>query len=176
MCGCGTIPLEAGDWLGNSVVGLAGDLVDRAVESSRINSTGGNSGHRCDVVQWDAGLLPLRTGSIDRVISDMPFGNRCGNFKVRDWLCPRVVKQVVRVLRPGTGLAVLMAQSKTMKDEVLLNQKAFLNLEQHLLIDMEGLRVDVFVVRRTLEPAPEQVVRMGKNMVKRKRDWQQTKK
>lgn len=39
-CGCGTIPLEAGDWLGNSVVGLAGDLVDRAVESSRINSTG----------------------------------------------------------------------------------------------------------------------------------------
>ena len=32
---------------------------------------------------------------------------------------------------------MLMAQSKTMKDEVLLNQKAFLNLEQHLLIDME---------------------------------------
>lgn len=80
------------------------------------------------MVQWDAGLLPLRTGSIDRVISDMPFGNRCGNglallhfivilwratlhvvrkltnfvccsiypgnFKVRDWLCPRVVKHV----------------------------------------------------------------------------------
>lgn len=101
----------------------------------------GESAGPCDVVRWDASMLPLRTASIDRVICDMPFGNRCGNclciplllqehhgqtkaghcdsvcihlegatesrdqtcttfgnfagnHKVREVLCPRVVKQV----------------------------------------------------------------------------------
>ncbi|KAG0565991.1 hypothetical protein KC19_7G029500 [Ceratodon purpureus] len=171
MCGCGTIPLEAINWLGTRVMGLAGDFVDTAVEAANINATG-----HCDVVRWDASMLPLRTASIDRVICDMPFGNRCGNHKVREVLCPRVVKQVVRVLRPGSGIAVLMAQSKTMKEEIEVNQKAYLNLQKHFYVYMEGLKVDVFVVRRTSEPAPtQQIVRPIKNMAKRKRDGQLTK-
>lgn len=32
----------------------------------------------CDVLHWDATHLPLRTGCVDRVICDMPFGVRCG--------------------------------------------------------------------------------------------------
>lgn len=39
----------------------------------------GESAGPADVVWWDASMLPLRTASIDRVICDMPFGNRCGN-------------------------------------------------------------------------------------------------
>ena len=31
-----------------------------------------------DAVRWDAGLLPLRAGCVDRVVSDLPFGVRCG--------------------------------------------------------------------------------------------------
>ncbi|XP_024385667.1 uncharacterized protein [Physcomitrium patens] len=173
MCGCGTIPLEASDWLGSRIMGLGGDFINTAIEASRVNSVAGESAGPCDIVQWDASMLPLRTASVDRVICDMPFGNRCGNHKVREVLCPRVVKQVVRVLRPGSGVAVLMAQSKTMKEEIVVNQKAYLSLQQHFYVHMEGLKVDVFVVHRTTEAAPtQQIVKPSKKMVKRKRDGQ----
>ena len=49
-CGYGTVPLEVGDWLGNSVVNLADDLVDRAIESSCINSTGKLL--QCTHIRW----------------------------------------------------------------------------------------------------------------------------
>ena len=39
-CGCGTIPLEATNWLGTRVMGLAGDFVDTAVDAAHVNSLG----------------------------------------------------------------------------------------------------------------------------------------
>lgn len=66
-----------------------------------------------------------------------------------------------------------MAQSKTMKEEIVVNQKAYLSLQQHFYVHMEGLKVDVFVVHRTTEAAPtQQIVKPSKKMVKRKRDGQ----
>lgn len=35
------------------------------------------------------------------------------------------------------GIAVLMAQSKTMRQEVEVNQKPFLEMLQHILVEME---------------------------------------
>lgn len=39
-CGCGTIPLEASDWLGSRIMGLGGDFINTAIEASRVNSVG----------------------------------------------------------------------------------------------------------------------------------------
>ncbi|CAM6129646.1 unnamed protein product [Calypogeia fissa] len=171
MCGCGTIPLEAADWLKGQLMSLAGDDSLQAVDAAKTNSAGRGpgGGGPCDVLQWDAAHLPLRDGTVDRVICDMPFGNRCGNAKVREWLCPKVVKEVVRILQPGTGIAVLMAQSKSMRREVEVTQKPFLELLQQLSINMEGLIVDVYVLQRTMEAPPIQVFYPGKKNRKRSR-------
>eukprot|EP01018_Ginkgo_biloba_P038444 Gb_32437 [translate_table: standard] len=59
-CGCGTIPFEAAECLGGQVMCLAGLK------------------EPCDVLHWDAARLPLRTGCVDRIICDMPYGVRCG--------------------------------------------------------------------------------------------------
>ncbi|BBN17512.1 hypothetical protein MPTK1_7g15140 [Marchantia polymorpha subsp. ruderalis] len=169
MCGCGTIPLEAVDWLGGQIMSIGADNNPKAVDAAAINVRGGGGRGPCDVLSWDAANLPLRSGTIDRVVCDMPFGNRCGNYKVREWLCPKVVKEVVRILQRGTGIAVLMAQSKTMRQEVEVNQKPFLEMLQHILVEMEGLTVDVYVVRRTIEPPPIHEFRPKKANHKRQR-------
>lgn len=152
MCGCGTIPLEAAENFSGQVMCLAGDTAQKAVAAAKRNSQ--DLKEACDVLHWDATHVPLRTGCVDRVICDMPFGVRCGSTRVRQWLCPKVLKEMIRVLAPETGIAVLMVQGKFMRKEIEVNQKQFLKLLNHLNVQMEGIRVEVFVLQRTSEPSP----------------------
>uniref|UniRef100_A0A8C6QEP3 THUMP domain-containing protein n=1 Tax=Nannospalax galili TaxID=1026970 RepID=A0A8C6QEP3_NANGA len=58
-----------------------------------------------DAVQWDICNLPLRTGSVDIIVTDMPFGKRMGSKK-RNWnLYPACLWEMSRVCRPETGRA-----------------------------------------------------------------------
>lgn len=43
----------------------------------------------CEWLQWDAGRLPVRDGSIDVVLVDMPFGKRVGTRGEMKRLYPR---------------------------------------------------------------------------------------
>ncbi|KAH9295686.1 hypothetical protein KI387_039274, partial [Taxus chinensis] len=152
-CGCGTIPLEAAEYFSGQVMCLGGDASPKAVAAAERNSQ--DLKEPCDVLHWDATRLPLRTGCVDRIICDMPFGVRCGSTRVRQWLCPKVLREMVRVLALNTGLVVLMVQGKFMRKEVEINQNRFLRLLKHLHVRMEGIRVEVFVMQRTSELAPE---------------------
>ncbi|CAI6012255.1 unnamed protein product [Closterium sp. NIES-65] len=125
MCGCGTLPLEAADWLKSCVSAFGGDKDAGAVDAAATNSiawrtalanskalgiaaanrsalrisaanqgkeeaavANGDAARRsqkghvagCDWLVWDASALPLRTGCVDRVLCDMPFGVRCGEW------------------------------------------------------------------------------------------------
>jgi 23S rRNA G2445 N2-methylase RlmL len=55
-----------------------------------------------DVVQWDATRLPLRKGVVDRLVTDLPFGKKCGSRQNNHTLYPRFFKECARVLRTGT--------------------------------------------------------------------------
>lgn len=202
MCGCGTIPLEAFDWLKGKggVHCVGGDVEPDAADAAGVNSRhasgnwrqssgigvrdksgngglhdsvspdsraevqervggaarGGRQGLSCDVILWNATRLPWRDGTVDRVVCDLPFGNRCGTFKTRERLCPRVVGEMARVLRPSTGRAVLLSQSRSLKEALTKGGacSGALEVERHFVADMEGLRVDVFVVARTNSAPP----------------------
>ncbi|KEG09626.1 putative THUMP domain-containing protein 3-like [Trypanosoma grayi] len=52
-------------------------------------------------LRWDATRLPLRSNSVDRIISDLPFGMRCGNHKHNVKLYPMMLRECHRVLRRG---------------------------------------------------------------------------
>ncbi|CAI5496508.1 unnamed protein product [Closterium sp. Naga37s-1] len=179
MCGCGTLPLEAADWLQSRVSAFGGDKDTGAVDAAATNSialrtatansstlgmaiANGDAARRsqgghvtgCDWLVWDASALPLRTGCVDRVLCDMPFGVRCGNFKMRERLCPAVIRQVARVLTPGTGVAVLMAVGRGVRAAVE-GLAVCLREKQRLPVEMEGIRVDVYLLERTRAPIPE---------------------
>eukprot|EP00249_Psilotum_nudum_P014566 c24891_g1_i2 orf=535-1281(+) len=108
-----------------------------------------------EAADWFGGKAMCLAGDLASKAIDATHKNAEGSSRTREWLCPSVVKEVVRVLRPGTGIAVLMAQSKSMKHEVAICQKAFLELLQHFPIEMAGLRAEVFVIKRTMEPVSQ---------------------
>uniref|UniRef100_UPI00358E447E tRNA (guanine(6)-N2)-methyltransferase THUMP3 isoform X4 n=1 Tax=Myxine glutinosa TaxID=7769 RepID=UPI00358E447E len=102
-----------------------------------------------DIVLWDASRLPLKTGSVDVCITDMPFGKRIGSKK-RNWeLYPSCLQEMARVCRPGSGRAVLLTHDKKCMVKTL-------NMVNHLWkkvniswANVGGLHTGVFVLRRT---------------------------
>jgi hypothetical protein len=117
--GIGTIPIEA--LFGPMpVVALGGDL---ALTHQGLSSIAANYSKEASVTQrgleslpssvanfmaWDAGNIPIRTGVVDAVVSDLPFGQRCLSTAKLTNLLPLILGECARVLRPGTGHMVLL--------------------------------------------------------------------
>ncbi|NXQ86107.1 THUM3 protein, partial [Nyctibius grandis] len=122
MCGTGAIPIEgATEW--PSCYHIAGDNNPQAVKRTANNicsllkkneskESGTSLGVPLDIMQWDICNLPLRTGSVDIIVTDMPFGKRIGSKK-KNWdLYPACLMEMGRICTPGTGRAVLLTQDK----------------------------------------------------------------
>jgi 23S rRNA G2445 N2-methylase RlmL len=108
MCGAGTILAEqlATGWHRErgSVRVLGGDLEMTAVRAAAINLRKlGQPQLAC----WDARRLPLASASMDRILSNPPFGKQLSSPAEIGPLYRQMVQEYDRVLRPG-GVAVLL--------------------------------------------------------------------
>jgi tRNA G10 N-methylase Trm11 len=54
--------------------------------------------HNVEIVQWNAGRIPLRDRSVDIIICDMPFGMKHGNYRQNRKLYPIFFSEVARIL------------------------------------------------------------------------------
>jgi len=107
MCGAGTLLAEQlwvfGQRRATTPV-WGGDLEHGAVWAAAMNLRKLGSAH---LVRWDATRLPLADASVDRVLSNPPFGKQLGDPATIERLYRRMVRQYDRVLRPR-GRAVLI--------------------------------------------------------------------
>jgi 23S rRNA G2445 N2-methylase RlmL len=108
MCGAGTILAETHAWTKGRralrITVLGGDRDLAALRAARANL------RRLGPVQfahWDARALPLPDQSVDRVISNPPFGKQMSRPEEIGRLYPRMMRAYDRVLKPG-GRAVLL--------------------------------------------------------------------
>ncbi|KAM9533402.1 tRNA (guanine(6)-N(2))-methyltransferase THUMP3 [Guaruba guarouba] len=165
MCGTGAIPIEgAMEW--PSCYHIAGDNNPQAVRRAgnnmcsllkkNENKEGSASlGIPLDIIQWDICNLPLRTGSVDIVVSDMPFGKRIGSKK-KNWdLYPACLMETGRICTPGTGRAVLLTQDKKCFAKALARLGHIWRRAQTLWVNVGGLHAAVYLLRRTWERAEE---------------------
>ncbi len=134
--GIGTIPVEAEQYhkrfeftQGQSLdkckhfISIGGDLI---LNNSNYTEVSGmmegfirrkNNDESCKdrltssslLVAWDAAHLPMRTGSVDAVVSDLPFGQQCLSASAVSQLLPLVFLECARVLTLGTGRMVVLA-------------------------------------------------------------------
>jgi tRNA (guanine6-N2)-methyltransferase len=109
LCGAGTILAEqlalARQRRAGAVHVLGGDLDATAVRAAAANLRATGPGWR--VARWDARRLPLADRSVDRVITNPPFGVQLGEPEEIGPLYRAVVAEADRVLKPG-GRAVFL--------------------------------------------------------------------
>jgi 23S rRNA G2445 N2-methylase RlmL len=112
MCGAGTILAEHLAVMSKIrapiAPALGGDL-----ELGALRAAAGNLRRlgRVELVNWDATRLPLGDASVDRVVSNPPFGKQLETPEAVGPLYRRMVSEHDRVLRPG-GRAVLLASDQ----------------------------------------------------------------
>ncbi|XP_051562639.1 THUMP domain-containing protein 3 isoform X2 [Myxocyprinus asiaticus] len=158
MCGTGAIPLEGAIEWQNSFF-LAGDNNYTAVSRTgnnvkhflnRRHDEGSFSlGLPIDIVQWDLCNLPMRSSSVDIIITDLPFGKRMGSKKKNWELYPLCLREMARVCKPGTGKAVLLTQDKKCFSKALLRMEGLWKKWHTVWVNVGGLHAGVFVLKRT---------------------------
>ncbi|NXL85293.1 THUM3 protein, partial [Alectura lathami] len=165
MCGTGAIPIEgAMEWPG--CYHIAGDNNPQAVKRAANNicsllkkteskESSASLGIPLDIVQWDICNLPLRTGSVDIIVTDMPFGKRIGSKK-KNWdLYPACLMEMGRVCTPGTGRAALLTQDKKCFAKALSRLGHIWRKQQTVWVNVGGLHAAVYLLKRTWESAEE---------------------
>jgi tRNA (guanine6-N2)-methyltransferase len=144
LCGAGTILIERA-LAGRSGFLLGGDILLRAVETSRENI--GPRYKPVQIHQWDATALPLRSGSVHKVVSNLPFGQQIGTHEDNAVLYPRLFREVERVVRPGGRLVILSAEDQLVKNA--LSGSGHLRLNERLSVSVLGKTAALYVIRRT---------------------------
>lgn len=101
-CGAGTILIEAA--LGGAVA-QGGDSDVGVVAAAQANAVA--AGVTIDAQGWDARALPVGDGSVDRVVSNLPWGREVQLDATLDVFYRRACAEMRRVLAPGGQIAVL---------------------------------------------------------------------
>jgi Putative RNA methylase family UPF0020 len=130
--GIGTIPMEAyipdrkivgigGDLIMNDPVlnavaveykEKASDFLRNATDPEKICHRKRSVGNRvADLVAWDAAFLPIRSESIDAIVTDLPFGQLCMSASRLDAFLPLFLSEMARILRRWSGRMVLLCGS-----------------------------------------------------------------
>lgn len=102
FCGAGTILAEA-NLMGFQVLG--GDIRSEAIDAARRNL--GPAGASERVWRWDAARLPLDDGSVDRVVTNMPWGRQVTVNSSLERLYEASFFEMLRVLAFGGRILVL---------------------------------------------------------------------
>jgi 23S rRNA G2445 N2-methylase RlmL len=115
LCGAGTILAELLEFARAAFPSWAGSEKNQLqvcggdIDPVALRAAGANLRRlgRVKLARWDAGLLPLESQSVDRLISNPPFGQQLGKPEEILSLYHRLLLEFERVLKAG-GRAVLL--------------------------------------------------------------------
>ncbi len=113
FCGAGTILIERAN-LGRYAMLLGSDRDSAALAAARTNV-----GARYKPIQlenWDAASLPLDDSSVDKIVTNLPWGVRYGTHGENRRLYPVWLREFGRVLKSGGTMVLLTAEWRLMRD------------------------------------------------------------
>ncbi|MGN6412939.1 TRM11 family SAM-dependent methyltransferase [Flexivirga sp.] len=146
--GVGTVPIVDALLRGGPAYSI-----DRDPEATRLaheNAANLSVGQAVSVLKADATDLPLDDGSIDRVVSDLPFGKRIGSNELNKSLYPAILREIERVLT-ADGRAVLLSDDKRVFAESVAHARG-LKISGERVIRYNGVTPTAYIVRRSRRP------------------------
>ena len=143
MCGAGTTLIERA-LVGKYRMLLGGDIDPRAIRTSLENI--GRRYRPIQIYSWDAALLPLQDVSVDRVVTNLPFGNQIGTHASNAALYPRFFREMERVVKPGGRLVILSGERVLVRNA--LSENRSLDCREELNIIVLGMPAAMYVIDR----------------------------
>jgi tRNA (guanine6-N2)-methyltransferase len=144
MCGSGTILLERAA-AGRYALLLGGDNDTAAVEATLANFGPRHQPKRIE--HWDARALPLEDASVDKLACNLPWGRQVGRPEELPVLYRDVLRELVRVVKPG-GRAVLLTSEWELLKRVISAQRGLKLVQTVSNIEVLGRRADMVVLIR----------------------------
>ena len=113
FCGAGTILIERAN-LGRYAMLIGSDRDAEALSAARTNV--GNRYKPIQLENWDAAKLPLGDSSVDKIVTNLPWGVRYGTHGENRKLYPIWFNSFGRVLKSGGTMVLLTAEWRLMRD------------------------------------------------------------
>jgi 23S rRNA G2445 N2-methylase RlmL len=121
MCGAGTILAEMLELSRKRKAGIitlvGGDSDPSAVYAAKENLER-QSHEGLTIQKWDARSLPLEPASVDRIVTNPPFGKQLSSPDEVPWLYRALANEWDRVLKPGGRAVILVAEPEPLRDAV----------------------------------------------------------
>ena len=141
FCGTGTIPLATHRRDPSThILGLDHD--PQALKLATLNWQS-----RAPFALATAENLPLADGSVDRVVTNLPFGKRVGSHRTNRSLYPAVLSEIDRILT-SNGRAVLLTEDKRLLRQAIEHRPA-LKLVRHRLLKYNGATPTAYIFARS---------------------------
>lgn len=139
FCGAGTLLVLAAAMAEPGRL-LGGEIQPRWLDAARSNL---GAGH---LARADARRLPVASGTVDRVLANLPFGKRVGSHRINEDLYPAALREIARVL-PGNGRAVLLTEDKRLFRETV-QRTPLLRVIKEVVLARGGIHPSAYVVTK----------------------------
>ncbi len=142
LCGAGTIPIERALMSPFEEI-IGGDIRHEAVAMARRNAE--TAGVTAAWRVWDARSLPLDAASVNRIITNLPFGKQIGTHETNQTLYTKLSQEFRRVLAPNGLLVTLTSEDRLW--ESVLHASGWKMVKKVVLVVL-GQPASIFVAER----------------------------
>lgn len=144
MCGAGTILIERAN-AGKYRQLLGGDIRPEAVDVALTNI--GIKYKPIEIKAWDATKLPLDNNSVNKIVSNLPFGRKIGTHDENAILYKEFFQEAGRVLR-NKGKMVILSSERNLVKNCVENTKGLKIDKEHKNVVLLGYNADIFVINK----------------------------
>jgi 23S rRNA G2445 N2-methylase RlmL len=147
-CGSGTLLIERLA-CGPARRAIGCDTDAGALDCARANVAASGYSARIELHEWDAGALPLATGSVDALCADLPFGHLVGSHEQNKTLYPCLLRQAARVARRGARFSVITHEARLTRTLLAQpEQAAAWDVEETVRVGLGEVQPHLFVLLR----------------------------
>ena len=143
MCGAGTILVERGLAERHRLL-VGGDVRDVALQSASENI--GPRHKPRQLFRWDVRRLPLRSGTVDKIAVNPPFGKQLGSPEENRALYRAILREADRVLAVSGRAVVISSEIELIRDS--LRRLERLQIVRGYPVTILGQRATIYIVER----------------------------